>query len=385
MTGNATGDAAHQERHSNGDTARAGQQWWLYQGTGLPLPRDVRDAKWPEPPHWRNFDGGPDLPPPPDDRAEVDRRLGEQALPFRVDPHEVSMVNAALYLRRPLLVTGRPGSGKSSLAFRIARELRLGRVLKWPITSRTRLRSGLYEFDTVGRAQASGQYWARVAAMGGVAALSESAEEDEPSGARADRHDHVGDYLHLGPLGTALLPQKLPRVLLIDELDKSDIDLPNDLLNIFEDGEFAVPELVRVRDRTPEVNVHSADPNRRVQVRDGIVRCHAFPVVVITSNGEREFPAPFLRRCLTLEMSDPDEEALAAMVAAHFPSGLDESATDLIRAFLSRGERVGGLAADQLLNAVYLATSGGIRTDHDDETWQAVLEAIWHRLSPAGP
>ena len=80
-------------------------------------------------------------------------------------------------------------------------------------------------------------------------------------------------------------------MLLIDELDKSDIDLPNDLLNVVEEGEFALPELERMADRPghDEVRVLT-DDGRRVPVRDGRVRCHAFPFVVMTSNGERDFP-----------------------------------------------------------------------------------------------
>jgi MoxR-like ATPase len=84
------------------------------------------------------------------------------------------MVNAALYLRRPLLVTGRPGTGKSTLAFRIARELRLGRVLVWPITSRTTLKSGQYDYDAIGRALEAGTrqavaWWGRAAEEATVA------------------------------------------------------------------------------------------------------------------------------------------------------------------------------------------------------------------------
>ena len=133
--------------------------WWIYRGTGRPL-HDVRPiALLPPAPPWRTFRGGP-LPerdiPPPDDGEEA-RRLGaEQHLSERdVDPREPDAVNAALYLRRPLLVTGRPGTGKSTLAYRIARELRLGRVLQWPITSRTTLKSGLYGYDPIGRVQAA--------------------------------------------------------------------------------------------------------------------------------------------------------------------------------------------------------------------------------------
>ena len=175
------------------------------------------------------------------------------------------MVNAALYLRRPLLVTGKPGTGKSTLAYSIAAELMLGPVLHWPITSRSRLDDGLYRYDAIGRLQESTLTGERVL--------------------------DVGRYLTLGALGTALLPQRRPRVLLIDELDKSDIDLPNDLLNVFEEGRFEIPELVRLpADQRVVDSVMTADGTDRVTVQDGVVRCDEFPIVVITSNGEREFP-----------------------------------------------------------------------------------------------
>lgn len=335
--------------------------WWIYHGTGRPRPElDIAEAL-PDPPGWRRFDGGPPLPPPEGDDREVARRLGIGGhLPESlVDQREVDMVNAALYLRRPLLVTGKPGTGKSSLAYRITRELKLGPVLRWPITSRSTLKSGLYEYDAIGRAQA----------IGAVRAGAPDAGTGGPD---------IGDYLQLGPLGTALLPYRVPRVLLIDELDKSDIDLPNDLLNVFEEGEFRIPELVRVAAHQPTVNVLTSDAGVKAPVRNGLVRCRAFPVVVITSNGEREFPAPFLRRCLRLEMSDPDEARLARMVAAHFDQDADDSSRELVRAFVERSDQVGGLAADQLLNAVYLATSGAYRAD--DESWPRLREALWQRL-----
>jgi MoxR-like ATPase len=268
------------------------------------------------------------------------------------------MVNAAIYLCRPLIVTGRPGSGKSSLAHMISRELGLGRVLRWSITSRSTLRSGLYEYDAFGHAQALG----------------------------GDGDTDIGNFVHLGPLGTALLPHRLPRVLLVDELDKSDIDLPNDLLSVFEEGEFPIQELVRVRDRQPEVAVYTADLGMKASVRDGIIRCHAFPIVAITSNGEREFPAAFMRRCLTLNIPDPDVNRLADMVAAHFSDTgklADEDTStltdDLVRKFVEDRRGKGGLAADQLLNAVHLATSGAFSAGQD-EGWAELLNAIWHRL-----
>jgi len=341
-------------------------EWWIYRGTGHVIDEGERDRRWPTPPRWRAFDGGPEQPPAPPEDPDAGRRLGTVVLADRLDEPEVGeveMVNAALYLRRPLLVTGRPGSGKSSLAYRIARELRLGRVLHWPITTRTTLRSGLYEYDAIGRVEA--------ARHAGASAGAEPAEAPE-----------IGEFVHLGPLGTALLPYRRPRVLLIDELDKSDLDLPNDLLNVFEDGEFEIRELVRVRGRSPEVTVHTADPDGRASVRGGWVRTREFPITVITSNDERDFPAPFLRRCLQLRLPDPDERKLARMVQAHFPAGA-AGTEQLLQLFLQRRERLGGLAADQLLNAFQLATSGAFRAD-DPGGWDGLLEAIWHRLTPAG-
>src|SRR6266536_1443773 len=170
--------------------------WWIYRGTGIPAPE--RAAQLPPPPPWRVFNGGPlpefDFLPPSD--GEMDRRLGAGSafsVP-RADVHEVDMVNAAIYLRRPLLVTGRPGSGKSTLAFRIARELGLGRVLQWPITSHTTVKTGLYGYDAIGRAQA---------AAGTRPAVSGEQLAEPP----------IGEFVRLGELGTAFLPRRLPRVL----------------------------------------------------------------------------------------------------------------------------------------------------------------------------
>ncbi|MFL6075321.1 MAG: AAA family ATPase [Mycobacteriales bacterium] len=261
-------------------------------------------------------------------------------------------------------MTGRPGAGKSSLAYLISRELRLGRVLRWPITTRSTLRAGLYEYDVIGRAQDSGR---------------KRREDDNELPAQ-----NIGDFIHLGPLGTALLPYRLPRVLLVDELDKSDIDLPNDLLNVFEEGEFTIPELIRLRHRVPEVVVHTTDPGQTAAVRDGQVKCHAFPLVVITSNGERDFPAAFLRRCLRLNLPDPDGRRLAEMVAAHFVDGVDQWRAELVAQFRERSEQVGGLATDQLLNAVHLASSGAFDAERD-AGWSDLLDAIWHQLSATAP
>jgi MoxR-like ATPase len=351
--------------------------WWIYQGSGVPMDPGERDRRWPAPPPWRDFRGGPDLPHPADDGDEGARRLGATPAGL-LPPAQVAVVNAAIYLRRPLLVTGRPGSGKSSLAHLVARELRLGPVLRWPVTSRTTLRSGLYDYDAIGRAQATLQLRG-----GGGLRWPGRSRPDEPADAerpaRGAPAAPIGDFIRLGPVGTALLSYQLPRVLLVDEMDKADFDLPNDLLNIFEDGEFAIPELVRMGSLAAEVEVHTADHGGTATVRGGLVRPHAFPIVVITSNGEREFPAAFLRRCIRLAIADPDVERLAALVAAHFPAG-GPAHRDLVTAFAERRAQVGALAADQLLNAAHLATSGA--AGGDPAAWNELLETVWHQLEP---
>lgn len=336
--------------------------WWIYRGSGRPIHDIDLTEILPPPPPWRTFTGGPlpDHDVPPADDGEADRKLGvEFHLSDKdIDPHELNMVNAALYLRRPLLVTGKPGVGKSSIAHRIARELGLGRVLRWAITSHTTLLGGLYSYDAIGRAQAAATAHAR------------GADAEEPP---------IGDFVRLGPLGTAFLPTRRPRVLLIDELDKSEADLPNDLLSIFEEGEFPIHELARVRSRTPEVTVHTADPQGTAKVFDGRVGCHAFPVVVMTSNGEREFPPAFLRRCLQLEIQDPNIEQLAAMVANHLLDPRGEHRERLVREFAERSKQEGGLPTDRLLDAVYLATSGAYQPDH--MAWPRLMDALWRRLT----
>ncbi|MFF4457907.1 AAA family ATPase [Streptomyces goshikiensis] len=331
-------------------------EWLIYRGVGEP--HDGIDAL-PGPPPWRDFDGGPAAEPADGAAGEggggpgaggaggaageggdqgpdgnVARRLGahrQAAEAHRPEPEELEAINAALYLRRPLLVTGYPGTGKSTLAHAVAHELKLGRVLRWPVVSRTVLQEGLYRYDAIARLQ-------DVQIAGG--------------GAAAAGASGIGKYIRLGPLGTALLPTARPRVLLIDELDKSDIDLPNDLLNVLEEGEFTLPELERVADTEPEVRVLT-DDGAKVTVRDGRVRCRAFPFIVLTSNGERDFPAALLRRCIQLKLGQPGEKRLATMVRAHLGEEAARLGADLIREFLSRS-RTELVAADQLLNAIYL-------------------------------
>ncbi|MEU8772860.1 MoxR family ATPase [Streptomyces sp. NPDC048606] len=332
------------------------EEWLIYRGVGEP--HDGIGAL-PDPPPWRDFDGGP-LAEPEGAAAAVDgsvaRRLGAHrraAALHRPEPEELEAVNAALYLRRPLLVTGYPGTGKSTLAHAVAHELKLGRVLRWPVVSRTVLQEGLYRYDALARLQD-----VQITAGAGRSDRAPAAGAEGGADAGADNRVHggadsgIGRYIRLGPLGTALLPTARPRVLLIDELDKSDIDLPNDLLNVLEEGEFTLPELERVADSEPEVRVLT-DDGTKVTVRDGRVRCRAFPFIILTSNGERDFPAALLRRCIQLKLGPPGEKRLAGMVRAHLGEEAAQLGADLIREFLSRS-RSELVAADQLLNAIYL-------------------------------
>ncbi|MFF9622527.1 AAA family ATPase [Streptomyces griseosporeus] len=352
-----------------------GHAWWIYRGTDGAERTAPLTELLPPPPPWRDFDGGPVVTEPaPRDDAEIRRRLGAPEVRVRpTSPDEADMVNAALFLRRPLIVTGRPGIGKSSLAHQVSRELGLGRVLRWTVTSRSTLKEGLYAYDAIGRVQ-------EAAAQGALHGSETPAGRLSGDGA-PEPLGGLGDFVQLGPLGTALIPRETPRVLLIDEFDKADTDLANDLLGIFEDGEFVIPELSRVRSRMPDVTVHTDDPDGTHVVHHGRIRCRAFPFVVITSNGERSLPPAFLRRCLSLEMPPPDEERLAAMLAAQFTDGAGPERSAMIRDFVTRALAGGTLAADQLLNAEYLRLSAA---GPDESSLDRLLHSLWRRLDEVG-
>ncbi len=331
--------------------------WLIYRGSSEPH-GDLAD-RLPAPPSWRSFDGDPVVAPVVGSAQNSERRLGSLArsVAYLPSDEEVELVNAALYLRRPLLVTGKPGTGKSTLAHSVARELELGPVLTWPITSRASRAEGLYQYDALARLQdASFQQQ-----TGKISSLD------------------IGRYIKLGPLGTALLPYRLPRVLLIDELDKSDIDLPNDLLTLFEDGGFEIPELARIAVDQPEADVLIDDGTDVVTVRRGKVQCREFPFVVITSNEERDFPPAFLRRCLRLEIKPPGPERLAAIVSAHIAADDSQPNSaeieEIVQAFVRKRES-GDLATDQLLNAIFLSFNGAWRGDR-----QRLIEKVLHHLN----
>lgn len=340
--------------------------WKIFTGSGKP--HDGIE-NLPKPPPWRSFDKPEEVQKErrlPTNAEEATAVVGERGRTFRInydqisqsDPdrikydHVIEMVNAALYLRRPLLVTGDPGSGKSSLIYAVAYELMLGGILRWSITSRSNLKEGLYQYDPIGRLQDA------------------QLEKQKPD---------IEEYLELGPLGTALLPTKRPRALLIDEIDKADIDLPSDLLNVFEEGEFHIPELERLKENEPRM-IRAYGGEGSFPVTGGHIRCCEFPFVVLTSNREREFPAPFLRRCLQLQMPKPNKTLLETIVKVHLGEDIAKEIDPIVTDFMNRRNSK-LLATDQLLNAIFLVTRD--KPIGPDER-QRLIEALLKELTTLG-
>ncbi len=198
-------------------------------------------------------------------------------------------VNAAVTLQRPLLIKGEPGTGKTQLAQEIARAL--NRPLhEWHIKSTSKAQQGLYEYDAVSRLRDSQLGDARV-------------------------HD-IANYIVKGKHWEAFESDAQP-VLLLDEIDKADIEFPNDLLRELDRMEFYVyetRELVRARHR---------------------------PIIVITSNNEKELPDAFLRRCFFHYIRFPDEETMTRIVDVHYPGLRKELLAEALSAFFKLREQPG--------------------------------------------
>ncbi|MEU5595742.1 AAA family ATPase [Streptomyces sp. NPDC020298] len=333
-----------------------------YQGTG-----EAHDTELPPPPPWRTFP----------------RRSAPRT--FQPPVGLTDAVNAALFLHRPLLITGPAGSGKSSVIEQVADELRLGPVLRWHITSRSTLSDALYRYDALGHI-----HTLRLSQSKAKGDSGESGENGESENGESAEvvEDDIAQFLQIGPLGTALLPgYDRPRALLIDEIDKSDLDLPSDLLDVLERGEYEIPELVRHareevgirRWRGDGEDLTEGDLDPYVVV-NGRVSCDRFPFIVMTSNGEREFPAPFLRRCIRYDMPDMTPELLRDAVEAHLGQAVTQEAGDLIDEFVKRVALGQALAVDQLLNAVKLITDSNAPVEPQRER---LLRCLLRDLSGA--
>ena len=188
-------------------------------------------------------------------------------------------VNAAITLKRPLLIKGEPGTGKTMLAEEVSAALKLP-LLQWHIKSTTKAQQGLYEYDAVSRLRDS--------------QLRDAGGAGTGQGEGADRVKDIRNYIIKGVLWQAFTAEE-PIALLIDEIDKADIEFPNDLLRELDRMEFycyETREMVRAKHR---------------------------PVVFITSNNEKELPDAFLRRCFFHYIKFPDAETMQKIVDVHFP------------------------------------------------------------------
>ncbi|MCT6700818.1 AAA family ATPase [Rheinheimera sp. 4Y26] len=200
---------------------------------------------------------------------------------YIVSPELALAVNAAISLEKPLLIKGEPGTGKTKLAEQLAASLGT-QLIQWHIKSTTKAQQGLYEYDAVSRLRDSQLGDSRV-------------------------HD-IQNYIKPGKLWQAFTAEKRP-VLLIDEIDKADIEFPNDLLHELDQMAF---------------DVYETGESIKAKVR---------PIVIITSNNEKELPDAFLRRCFFHYIRFPDADTLSAIVEVHLPGLTKTLLTEALELF----------------------------------------------------
>ncbi len=233
-----------------------------------------------------------------------DNYKGKLIYPYLPSQKLIDVVNLSIYLGRPLLLKGEPGCGKTQLALAVAYELGLD-LETWYVKSTSRAKDGLYVYDTVGRLRD-----AQLAASGSLT-IEEKKRFDDPT-----------SYVRLGTLGRAFTNPKRT-VVLIDEIDKADIDFPNDLLIELDEQIIKIEE---VREGGKEKEIKAINP----------------PIVFITSNDEKDLSDAFLRRCLFYYVHFPSYEQIVQIVKYRFPDIADELTNTAVARFMQLRESLGG-------------------------------------------
>jgi len=272
-----------------------------------------------------------------------DEDNGIYLMPYHADDDLIKAVEVSRLLKRPLLLRGEPGCGKTRLAEALAFELYGNsyqeHYFTWSISSTSKAKDGIYIFDHVGR-------------------LRDAHLPNQEPG-----EESLYKYVRYGPLGEALKAstQKEPSILLIDEIDKADIDFPNDLLDILE-----------------------WKPGKKINIQEtGVDLAIEYPpIVIITSNDERELPKPFLRRCIFHYIEFPDDVKLTNIAKAHLEAIDDQADIDLeglISEFIALRDEVGKQvvseklpSTSELIDWLFTNVYYKMNSDHDTEKREGI-------------